>query len=70
MFGLRAAPVAGEEQNLYGSNHLATVLKAAGTDVQGMFTNDIVGSSRGDDRTRDPFSLRLFAQGPPGTEGR
>ena len=62
------AAVAGEEQGLYGSTFLAQQLKDAGADVQGMFTNDIVGSSRGDDGTRDPFSLRLFAQGPPSTE--
>jgi Zn-dependent M28 family amino/carboxypeptidase len=62
------APVAGEEQGLFGSTFLATQLKAAGVDVQGMFTNDIVGSSRADDGTRDPRSVRLFAQGPPTNE--
>ncbi|HEY7044038.1 MAG TPA: M28 family peptidase, partial [Nocardioidaceae bacterium] len=62
------AAVAGEEQNLYGSTFLAQQLADAGANVQGMFTNDIVGSSRADDGTRDPFSLRLFAQGPPDTE--
>jgi Zn-dependent M28 family amino/carboxypeptidase len=62
------APVAGEEQGLFGSTFLATQLKAAGVDVQGMFTNDIVGSSRADDGTRDPRSLRLFAEGPPPDE--
>jgi peptidase M28-like protein len=62
------APVAGEEQNLYGSNHLATVLKAAGTDVQGMFTNDIVGSGTADDGTRDPHTIRLFTEGVPTAE--
>ncbi len=62
------AAVAGEEQGLYGSNFLAKQLKDAGVDVQGMFTNDIVGSSRADDGTRDPRSVRLFAQGPPPSE--
>jgi len=62
------ASVSGEEQNLYGSNHLATVLKAAGTDVQGMFTNDIVGSSTADDGTRDPRTIRLFTEGVPTAE--
>jgi Zn-dependent M28 family amino/carboxypeptidase len=59
------AAVAGEEQGLYGSNHLAQTLKAAGIDVQGMFTSDIVGSSTADDGVKDPFSVRLFAQGIP-----
>ncbi len=62
------AAVAGEEQGLYGSTFMANQLKAAGADVQGMFTNDIVGSSRGDDGSRDRTSVRLFAQGPPPSE--
>jgi hypothetical protein len=62
------AAVAGEEQGLYGSNFLSQSLKDAGVDVQGMFTNDIVGSSRADDGTRDRKSVRLFGQGPPPSE--
>ncbi|KAF9467485.1 putative zinc metalloprotease [Collybia nuda] len=62
------AAVAGEEQGLYGSNFLATQLKAAGADVQGMLNNDIVGSSTGDDGTRAPFDIRMFTQGIPSTE--
>lgn len=65
---IKFAAVAGEEQGLYGSTFLANELKAAGADVQGMFTNDIVGSSRGDDGSRDRTSVRLFAQGPPPSE--
>jgi Peptidase family M28 len=60
--------VAGEEQGLYGSTHLATTYRAANADVRAMFTNDIVGSSTADDGTRDPFSLRLFAEGVPTSE--
>ena len=60
--------VAGEEQGLYGSRHMAALYKAAGTDVQGMFTNDIVGSSTADDGTRDPFTVRLFTEGVPTAE--
>jgi len=62
------AAVAGEEQGLYGSDHMAQVLLDNGVDVQGMFTNDIVGSSTADDGTRDPRSLRLFAEGVPTAE--
>ncbi|MGN9778472.1 M20/M25/M40 family metallo-hydrolase [Micromonospora sp. H33] len=62
------AAVAGEEQGLYGSTHLAKQLKAAGADVQGMFSNDIIGSSTADDGTRDPYSVRLFAEGVPSAE--
>jgi Zn-dependent M28 family amino/carboxypeptidase len=62
------AAVAGEEQGLYGARHMAAQYKAAGTDVQAMFTNDIVGSSRADDGTRDPRTVRLFAEGVPTAE--
>ncbi|MEU5791428.1 M20/M25/M40 family metallo-hydrolase [Micromonospora purpureochromogenes] len=62
------AAVAGEEQGLYGSAHLAKQLKAAGVDVQGMFSNDIIGSSTADDGTRDPRAVRLFAEGVPTAE--
>ncbi|MCL8013889.1 M28 family metallopeptidase [Streptomyces sp. AS02] len=62
------AAVAGEEQGLYGSAYMAQRLKAAGADVQAMFTNDIVGSSTADDGTRDPYTVRLFAEGVPSSE--
>jgi hypothetical protein len=60
------ATVDGEEQGLYGSAHMAAQLSAAGADVQGMFSNDIVGASQAFDGTRpDPFSVRLFVEGIP-----
>jgi hypothetical protein len=62
------AAVAGEEQGLFGSAYLAQRFKAAGADVQGMFTNDIVGSPTADDGTRDPYTIRLFAEGVPSSE--
>ena len=62
------AAVAGEEQGLYGSAYLAQHYRATGADVQGMFTNDIVGSATGDDGHRDPHAIRLFAEGVPTTE--
>ncbi|NUS52138.1 MAG: M20/M25/M40 family metallo-hydrolase [Nocardioidaceae bacterium] len=62
------AAVAGEEQGLYGSDHMAQVFQDQGADVQGMFTNDIVGSSTADDGSRDPRSIRLFAEGVPTAE--
>src|SRR5215510_491698 len=60
------ATVAGEEQGLFGSAFMAQQMKAAGNDVQGMFSNDIVGASQGFDGTKpDPFTLRLFVEGVP-----
>ncbi|MFL6163475.1 MAG: M20/M25/M40 family metallo-hydrolase [Jatrophihabitantaceae bacterium] len=62
------AAVAGEEQGLYGSAFMAKQYKAAGADIQGMFSNDIIGASRADDGTSDPDHVRLFAEGVPTTE--
>jgi hypothetical protein len=63
------AAVAGEEQGLYGSDHLAQSFKDAGTDVQSMFSNDIVGSGNAHDGTaNDPRTVRLFVEGVPTAE--
>jgi hypothetical protein len=60
------ATVAGEEQGLYGSAYMAAQMQAAGSDVQGMFSNDIVGASQAWDGTRpDPYTVRLFVEGVP-----
>src|SRR5215831_15862209 len=60
------ATVAGEEQGLYGSSFMAAQMAAAGNDVQGMFSNDIVGASEAFDGTKpDPFTLRMFLEGIP-----
>ncbi|GIG68122.1 M20/M25/M40 family metallo-hydrolase [Phytomonospora endophytica] len=60
--------VAGEEQGLYGSRYQAAQYKAAGVDVQGMFSNDIVGSPTAEDGKRDPRTVRLFVEGVPTAE--
>jgi len=60
------ATVAGEEQGLFGSAFMAQQMKAAGNDVQGMFSNDIVGASHSfDGHPPDPHTLRLFIEGIP-----
>jgi len=60
--------VAGEEQGLFGSAFMAQQMKAAGTDIQGMISNDIVGSSTADDGTRYKRLVRLFSEGVPTSE--
>ena len=60
--------VAGEEQGLLGANHYADEAKAQNQNIDGMFTNDIVGSSLGQNGLREPFTVRLFADGPPADE--
>lgn len=60
--------VASEEQGLQGSAYLASTLRNASVNVEAMLNNDIVGSSTGDKGQKEPFTLRVFAQGPPLTE--
>jgi hypothetical protein len=63
------AAVAGEEQGLYGSDHMAQVFKDAGADVQAMFSNDIIGTGEAYDGTPpDPRTVRLFVEGVPTSE--
>ena len=63
------ATVDGEEQGLFGSAFMAAQMKKAGADVQGMFSNDIVGASQAFDGTKpDPFSVRLFVEGVPAAD--
>lgn len=62
------AAVAGEEQGLFGATHMASRFEATDTDVQAMFTNDIIGSSTADDGSHDPYTIRLFAEGVPTSE--
>src|SRR6476620_12783436 len=60
------ATVAGEEEGLYGSSFMAQQMKAAGNDVQGMFSNDIIGASQAFDGNKpDPFTVRMFLEGIP-----
>jgi hypothetical protein len=45
---------------------MAAQMKAAGNDVQSMFSNDIVGTGDAHDGTKpDPFTLRMFLEGIP-----
>jgi hypothetical protein len=63
------AAVAGEEQGLYGSDHMAQVFADAGTDIQAMFSNDIVGTGDAHDGTRPEHrTVRLFVEGVPTSE--
>src|SRR5215468_3389206 len=60
------ATVDGEEEGLYGSSFMAAQMAAAGNDVQGMFSNDIIGTGDAHDGTKpDPFTVRLFVEGIP-----
>lgn len=60
--------VAGEEQGLLGATHYAEEAKKADFDIEGMFTNDIVGSSMGGNGVHDPHTLRVFSEGVASNE--
>ncbi|KAH7342999.1 putative zinc metalloprotease [Rhexocercosporidium sp. MPI-PUGE-AT-0058] len=65
---IQFAAVAGEEQGLLGSTFMAQTLANRSANVQGMWTNDIVGSPIGDDGKNQSNIIRLFAQGIPTNE--
>lgn len=58
---------AGQEQGLYGSAFYAAQASAAGLNIAGMFTNDIIGSSTAQDGTHNASTVRCFAEGLPTT---
>jgi Peptidase family M28 len=60
--------VAGEEQGLLGSTYFAEQAKQKGTNVEAMFTNDIVGNTLGGNGVRDPRTVRVFSEGVPSNE--
>lgn len=57
--------VAAEEQGLLGATHFAQQARDQGWNIAGMFTNDIIGSSRAEDGRIDNSHVRLFAEGIP-----
>ena len=54
-----------EEQGLFGSAHLAQVLKAAHVDVEGDLNNDIIGASVGDDGVKRDDTVRIYSEAIP-----
>jgi Zn-dependent M28 family amino/carboxypeptidase len=60
--------VAGEEQGLVGSKHLAERLHQEGVNVIAMTSVDIAGNSEGMDGTRDSTTGRIFSEGTPDLE--
>ncbi len=60
--------VAGEEQGLVGSAHLAQRLKSEGIEVLAMVSVDIAGNSEGQDGEKNSTTGRLFSEGAPELE--
>ncbi len=60
--------VAGEEQGLNGSSHLAKLAKDEGWQLAGVLNNDIVGGdTTPGDTLQDKSRVRVFSQGVPAT---
>ncbi len=58
--------VAGEEQGLNGSKHLAGLAKQEGWDLEGVLNNDIVGGdTTPGDTLQDKSMVRVFSEGVP-----
>ena len=59
--------VAGEEQGLNGSRHLAKLARAEGWDLEAVLNNDIVGGDTTPGQTgQDKAAVRVFSEGVPG----
>jgi hypothetical protein len=60
--------VAGEEQGLNGSAHLARLAKSEGWDLEAVLNNDIVGgdTTPGQEALQDKSAVRVFSEGVPG----
>ena len=60
--------VAGEEQGLNGSRHLAELAKREGWQLEGVLNNDIVGgNTTPGDTLQDKSLVRVFSEGIPAT---
>jgi hypothetical protein len=60
--------VAGEEQGLVGSGHLAQLARKEGWDLEGVLNNDIVGGNTSPGDTLQSKTLvRVFSEGVPST---
>ncbi len=58
------AAVAGEEQGLYGSHHLAELAKQQGWNIEGVLNNDIVGgNTTPGDKLQNKDLVRVFSEG-------
>ena len=60
--------VAGEEQGLLGSTYFAAQAKQNGLHIESMFTDDIVGGTKGGNGVHDDRTVRVFSEGIPSNE--
>lgn len=56
------AGLSGEEQGLYGGQHMAKVAKEKGWDIVGVLNNDMIGNIKGIDGVIDNSTFRVFSE--------
>ena len=56
------AGLSGEEQGLYGGEHMASMAKEKGWDIVGVLNNDMIGNIEGVDGVIDNRSFRIFSE--------
>ncbi len=54
--------LSGEEQGLYGGQHMAKVAKEEGWDIIGIINNDMIGNIKGIDGVIDNSTFRVFSE--------
>ncbi len=59
------AGLSGEEQGLYGGQHMAEVAREEGWDIVGVVNNDMIGNIEGIDGVIDNTIFRVFSQPVP-----
>ncbi len=57
--------ISGEEQGLYGGQHIAEEIKSLGWDMIGVFNNDMIGNIEGIDGIIDNREFRIFSEPTP-----
>ena len=62
------ATLAGEEQGLYGGEHLAAKAVEEGWQIEAVLNNDMIGNIAGVDQVIDNTSFRVFSEPRPPTE--
>lgn len=59
------AALSGEEQGLFGGQHMAKEAKENGWDIMGILNNDMIGNIEGIDGVIDNTTFRVFSQANP-----
>ncbi len=62
------AGLSGEEQGLYGGQHMAQVAKDEGWDIAGVLNNDMIGNIEGVDGVIENNTFRVFSEPTPATD--